>query len=197
LPRTYGEEITEGIQVICPSRKGVTGTQTLNRMLQEALNPRSNYKREKEVRDTIFREGDRVMQIKNNYDLSWERDGKEGVGVFNGDIGVIETINTPAEQMIINFDDRVVTYDFANLAELDHAWAVTVHKSQGSEYPVVIMPVSPSCPPMLQSRNLLYTAVTRAQRMVILVGGAGVVQTMVENNRQIMRYTGLLRHNEA
>ena len=197
LPRTYGEEITEGIQVICPSRKGVTGTETLNRMLQEALNPRSNYKREKEVRDTVFREGDRVMQIKNNYDLSWERDGKEGVGVFNGDIGVIETINTPAEQMIINFDDRVVTYDFANLAELDHAWAVTVHKSQGSEYPVVIMPVSASCPPMLLSRNLLYTAVTRAQKMVILVGSAGVVGTMVENNRQIMRYTGLLRHGKA
>lgn len=196
LPRTYGEEIAEGIQVICPSRKGVTGTQTLNRMLQEALNPRSNTKREKEVRDTIFREGDRVMQIKNNYDLTWERDGKEGVGVFNGDIGVIETINTPAEQMVINFDDRVVAYDFANLAELDHAWAVTVHKSQGSEYPVVIMPVSPSCPPMLLSRNLLYTGVTRAQKMVILVGASYVVGTMVENNRQIMRYTGLFRHNE-
>lgn len=196
LPRTYGDDVVEGIQVICPSRKGVTGTQTLNRMLQEALNPSSNTKREKEVRDTIFREGDRVMQIKNNYDLTWERDGKEGVGVFNGDIGVIETINTPAEQMVINFDDRVVAYDFANLAELDHAWAVTVHKSQGSEYPVVIMPVSPSCPPMLLSRNLLYTGVTRAQKMVILVGNSDVVATMVENNRQIMRYTGLFRHNE-
>lgn len=196
LPRTYGDDVVEGIQVICPSRKGVTGTQTLNRMLQEALNPSSNTKREKEVRDTIFREGDRVMQIKNNYDFTWERDGKEGVGVFNGDIGVIETINTPAEQMVINFDDRVVAYDFANLAELDHAWAVTVHKSQGSEYPVVIMPVSPSCPPMLLSRNLLYTGVTRAQKMVILVGNSDVVATMVENNRQIMRYTGLFRHNE-
>ena len=196
LPRSYGQEIAEGIQVICPSRKGVSGTETLNRMLQEALNPRDNYKREKQVRDTVFREGDRVMQIKNNYDLSWERDGKEGVGVFNGDIGVIETINTPAEQMVINFDERVVTYDFSNLDELDHAWAITVHKSQGSEYPVVIMPVCESCPPMLLSRNLLYTAVTRAQRMVILVGTADVVATMVENNRQIMRYTGLLRHNE-
>ncbi len=196
LPRTYGEGIMEGIQVICPSRKGVAGTQTLNRMLQEALNPRSNNKREKEVRDTIFREGDRVMQIKNNYDLTWERDGKEGVGVFNGDIGVIETINIPAEQMVINFDDRVVAYDFANLAELDHAWAITVHKSQGSEYPVVIMPVSPSCPPMLLSRNLLYTGVTRAQKMVILVGDCDVVAAMVKNNRQIMRYTGLFRHNE-
>ncbi|MBQ2765910.1 MAG: ATP-dependent RecD-like DNA helicase [Clostridia bacterium] len=197
LPRTYGDDIAEGIQVISPSRKGIAGTESLNKLLQEALNPRDNYKREKQVRDTIFREGDRVMQIKNDYDLTWERDGKEGVGVFNGDIGIIETINVPAEQMIINFDDRVVAYDFSKLDELDHAWAITVHKSQGSEYPVVIMPVYASCPPQLLSRNLLYTAVTRAQKMVILVGQAGVVSTMVSNSRPIMRYTGLLRHDES
>ena len=197
LPRTYGDEITEAIQVISPSRKGIAGTESLNKLLQEALNPRDNYKREKQVRDTIFREGDRVMQIKNDYDLTWERDGKEGVGVFNGDIGIIETINVPAEQMIINFDDRVVAYDFSKLDELDHAWAITVHKSQGSEYPVVIMPVYASCPPQLLSRNLLYTAVTRAQKMVILVGQAGVISTMVSNSRPIMRYTGLLRHDES
>ncbi len=195
LPRTYGEKMAEGIQVISPSRKGVSGTETLNKMLQDALNPRSNEKREKQVRDTIFREGDRVMQIKNDYDLTWERDGKEGFGVFNGDIGIIETINTPAEQMVISFDDRVVAYDFSKLDELDHAWAITVHKSQGSEYPIVIMPVYGSCPPQLLSRNLLYTAVTRAQKMVILVGQSYVVEAMVNNNRQIMRYTGLLRHD--
>lgn len=196
LPRTYGEKTADEIQVISPSRKGVAGTENLNRMLQEALNPRSNTKREKQVRDRIFREGDRVMQIKNDYDLSWERDGKEGVGVFNGDIGIIETINTPAEQMVISFDERVAVYDFSKLDELDHAWAITVHKSQGSEYPIVIMPVCGSCPPQLLSRNLLYTAITRAQKMVILVGQSEVVHKMVENNRQIMRYTGLLRHNE-
>ena len=195
LPRTYGEKAAEGIQVISPSRKGISGTETLNKMLQDALNPRSNQKREKQVRDTIFREGDRVMQIKNDYDLTWERDGKEGVGVFNGDIGIIETINIPAEQMVISFDDRIVAYDFSKLDELDHAWAITVHKSQGSEYPIVIMPVYGSCPPQLLSRNLLYTAVTRAQKMVILVGQSYVIGKMVENNRQIMRYTGLLRHD--
>ncbi len=195
LPRTYGEKAADEIQVISPSRKGISGTETLNKMLQDALNPRSERKREKQVRDTIFREGDRVMQIKNDYDLTWERDGKEGVGVFNGDIGIIETINTPAEQMVISFDDRIVAYDFSKLDELDHAWAITVHKSQGSEYPIVIMPVYGSCPPQLLSRNLLYTAVTRAQKMVILVGQSYVVGTMVKNNRQIMRYTGLLRHD--
>ncbi len=195
LPKSYGEKAAEGIQVISPSRKGIAGTETLNKMLQEALNPRSNTKREKQVRDTIFREGDRVMQIKNDYDLTWERDGKEGVGVFNGDIGIIETINIPAEQMIINFDDRIVAYEFSKLDELDHAWAITVHKSQGSEYPIVIMPLYGSCPPQLLSRNLLYTAVTRAQQMVILVGQARIAETMVANNRQIMRYTGLLRHD--
>ncbi|MCI8388282.1 MAG: ATP-dependent RecD-like DNA helicase [Clostridiales bacterium] len=195
LPRKYGEDVIEGIQVISPSRKGVAGTETLNHMLQDALNPQSNYKREKKYRETIFREGDRVMQIKNDYDIQWERDGKEGMGVFNGDIGVIETINVPAEQMIINFDERVVTYEFAKLEELDHAYAITVHKSQGSEYPIVIMPMYSSCPKQLLSRNLLYTAVTRAQKMVILVGDPYIVCEMVDNNRQIMRYTGLLRHD--
>jgi len=194
LPKAYGEALCEGIQVITPSRKGIAGTQTLNRMLQEALNPPTPKKREKKVRELIFREGDRVMQIKNDYDLTWEKDGKEGVGVFNGDIGVIETINTAAEQMIIRFDERVTTYEFSKLDELDHAWAITVHKSQGSEYPVVLMPMYSSCPPQLLSRNLLYTAVTRAKKMVILVGQPGVVHQMVDNNRQVMRYTGLLRH---
>ncbi|MBE6612565.1 MAG: ATP-dependent RecD-like DNA helicase [Ruminococcaceae bacterium] len=194
LPKAYGEELCEGIQVITPSRKGVAGTQTLNRMLQEALNPPSNRKREKKLRDTVFREGDRVMQVKNDYDIQWERDGKEGVGVFNGDIGVIETINTPDESMVIRFDDRVVKYEFSKLDELDHAWAITVHKSQGSEYPLVIMPMYSSCPPQLKTRNLLYTAVTRAKTMVILVGQPEVVGEMVQNNRQVMRYTGLLRH---
>jgi exodeoxyribonuclease V alpha subunit len=195
LPRTYGDEITEGIQVISPSRMGIAGTETLNHMLQETLNPPSSRKREKKFREMIFREGDRVMQIKNDYDITWERDGKEGVGVFNGDIGLIETVNLSAEHMVINFDDRIVTYEFAKLDELEHAYAITVHKSQGSEYPIVIMPMYSSCPKQLLTRNLLYTAVTRAQRMVILVGNPAVVCEMVDNNRQVMRYTGLFHHD--
>lgn len=194
LPKTYGEQMAVGIQVISPSRRGIAGTESLNHMLQEALNPPSNRKLEKKFRDTVFREGDRVMQIKNDYDLTWEKDGKEGMGVFNGDIGVIETINVPSEQMVIRFDERLVEYDFAKLDELDHAWAITVHKSQGSEYPVVIIPMYRSCPKQLLTRNLFYTAVTRAKAMCILVGDTSVVKEMVDNNRQIMRYTGLFRH---
>ena len=194
LPKTYGEQMATGIQVISPSRRGIAGTESLNHMLQEALNPPSNRKLEKKFRDTVFREGDRVMQIKNDYDLTWEKDGKEGMGVFNGDIGVIETINVPSEQMVIRFDERLVEYDFAKLDELDHAWAITVHKSQGSEYPVVIIPMYRSCPKQLLTRNLFYTAVTRAKAMCILVGDTSVVKEMVDNNRQIMRYTGLFRH---
>ncbi len=196
LPRTYGDGAAQGIQVISPSRKGLAGTEHLNKLLQEALNPKSPRKNEKKVRELIFREGDRVMQIKNDYDLSWEKDGKEGMGIFNGDIGKIETINNAAEEMIINFDERIVRYDFSCLDELDHAWAITVHKSQGSEYPIVIMPAYASCPPTLLSRNLLYTAVTRAKQMVILVGQRDVIGRMVENNRLIMRYTGIFRHRE-
>ncbi len=196
LPRTYGEAAAEGIQVISPSRRGMGGVDHLNAKLQQALNPPSPTKREKAFREITFREGDRVMQIKNDYDLVWEKDGKEGVGVFNGDIGVIETINTGAEQMVIRFDERVVAYEFAKLEELEHAWAITVHKSQGSEYPIVILPVYEGCPYQLRWRNLLYTAVTRAKKMVILVGRPEIVSEMVQNNRQILRYTGLFRLGE-
>lgn len=193
LPKTYGEKAAEGIQVISPSRRGAAGTETLNRVLQQSLNPPARRRREKKFRDIVFREGDRVMQIKNDYDLSWERDGESGSGVFNGDIGKIETINDGAEEMIITFDDRTVIYDYSKLDELDLAYAITVHKSQGSEYPFVIIPMYRSCPKQLLTRNLLYTAVTRARRMVIMVGSPQVVAEMVDNNRQVMRYTGLFK----
>ncbi len=192
LPRTYGELAVSGTQVICPSRKGETGTEHLNIVLQAALNPPAPNKREHRYRDQIFREGDRVMQIRNNYELEWERaDGSLGTGIFNGDIGIITRINPAAENLEIDFDDRHVVYEFQMLEELEMAYAVTVHKSQGSEYPIVIIPMG-SAAPMLLSRNLFYTAVTRAQVMVILVGREEIVRTMVENNRQSMRYTGLL-----
>ncbi len=190
LPRTYGTQIVGNIQVISPSRKGEAGTENLNNLLQATLNPARPGKREHKVRDTIFREGDRVMQTRNNYDLVWERGEENGCGVFNGDIGVIEAIHEKDRSVEVLFDDRHVTYDFTGLDELELAYAVTVHKSQGSEYPVVILPVY-SAPPMLLTRNLLYTAVTRAQKMVILVGRENIVAEMVKNNRQSMRYTGL------
>ncbi|MBQ9806863.1 MAG: ATP-dependent RecD-like DNA helicase [Clostridia bacterium] len=191
LPRTYGALAVNGIQVISPSRKGETGTENLNVVLQNALNPPSVEKREHRFREMVFREGDRVMQIRNNYDMEWEKeDGSTGMGVFNGDIGVIERINTGAENMEILFDDRHVVYEFQLLEELEMAYAVTVHKSQGSEYPIVILPLG-NAPSMLLSRNLLYTAVTRAQAMVIIVGRESIVGSMVSNNRQTMRYTGL------
>ncbi len=192
LPRTYGEMARNGIQVIAPSRKGEAGTENLNVLLQQTLNPPAKQVREHRFRDRIYREGDRVMQTRNNYDILWSRDAddKTGSGIFNGDIGVIEEINEPENEMTILFDDRRVQYDFSMLEDLDHAYAVTVHKSQGSEYPIVIIPMC-SAAAMLLSRNLLYTAVTRAQQMVILVGREEIVDEMVRNNRQTMRYTGL------
>ncbi len=193
LPRTYGELAIHGTQVICPSRKGETGTENLNVLLQAALNPPAPGKREHRFRDLVFREGDRVMQIRNNYDIEWEReDGTYGTGVFNGDIGQIERIDSSEEHMVIRFDERRTTYEFNMLDELEMAYAVTVHKSQGCEYPIVIMPLG-STAPMLLSRNLFYTAVTRAQNMVILVGRREIAEQMVQNNRQTMRYTGLVK----
>ena len=192
LPKAYGELAKNGIQVICASRKGEAGTENLNILLQQTLNPRQRDKKEYAFREKIFRERDRVMQTRNNYDLQWARefDGTEGSGIFNGDIGVIEKIDAVEKEMTIVFDERKVIYDFSLLEDLEHAYAVTVHKSQGSEYPIVVMPMC-SAAQMLQTRNLLYTAVTRAQNMVILVGREDIVRQMVENDKQSMRYTGL------
>ena len=196
LPRAYTSAIREQIQVITPSRRGKAGTVQLNALLQNCLNPQSKKKKEFRFRDLVFREGDKVMQIKNNYDTEWEKDGVPGIGVFNGDIGVIREIESQDEEMTIDFDGRIARYRREQFEELEHAYAITVHKSQGSEYPVVLMPVY-YCGTMLQSRNLLYTAVTRAKRMVILVGRADILEFMVKNNRQEVRYTCLfdrLRH---
>ncbi len=192
LPNAYGEEIEQKIQVITPSRRGSAGTENLNRVLQRTLNPKHPRKKEILFRDAVFREGDRVMQIRNNYDIEWKKKGKDGDGrgIFNGDIGILRSINEKEETMTIVFDDRVAEYEFSLLEELEHAYAITVHKSQGSEYPVILFP-SHFCPPMLMSRNLLYTAVTRAREMVILVGRRDAVDRMLANNREVLRYTGL------
>jgi len=194
LPRAYGEMGRVGLQIICPSRKGEIGTEHLNRILQDALNPPDATKREHPFKDVVFREGDKVMQTRNNYDIEWSResDGKSGSGIFNGDIGVIEKINPEYKSMVIIFDDRRTIYDMTELDDIEHAYAVTVHKSQGSEYPIVLIPLG-NAPQMLLTRNLFYTAVTRAQNMVILVGSEEVAKRMVENDRQSLRYTGLAK----
>ncbi len=190
LPKTYGEMLARGIQVISPTRNGPAGTENLNVILQEKLNPPSEDKNEKKAHGVVFREGDKVMQIKNNYDIEWEREDSWGQGIFNGDIGVIEKIDNPSETMLISFDGRKAEYEFSMLDDLEHSFAITVHKSQGSEYPIVVIPLCRTAP-MLLTRNMLYTAVTRAQRIVILVGTQATVSEMVNNNRQIKRYTGL------
>ncbi len=192
LPKTYGEDVLRGLQVISPSRKGNAGTETLNKVLQSALNPLHPTKKEykDESRSRVFRVDDKVMQIKNNYDLEWTRGIEEGTGIFNGDIGTVVDIDRSSGQMTVLFDDKTANYDLKKLEELEHAYAITVHKSQGSEYPIVLMPVYPYSPKLL-TRNLLYTAITRAQKMVIMVGNMQVVQGMVENNLSVKRYSGL------
>ena len=190
LPATYGVSAFDKIQVITPTRKGAAGTETLNQLLQAELNPPAKDKAEKKFRNVVFREGDKVMQIRNNYDLTWDEDGKERFGIYNGDIGVIGKIYDRQSYMMVNFDGREVKYGFDLLEDLELAYAITVHKSQGSEYPFVVMPVT-DFPPMLMTRNLLYTAVTRAKTMAVLIGREDALSRMVENDRETVRYTGL------
>ncbi|MBQ7799091.1 MAG: ATP-dependent RecD-like DNA helicase [Oscillospiraceae bacterium] len=191
LPKAYGVSPLKDIQVLCPGRKGELGTHELNRRLQAALNPPDRSKGEHTFAGVTFRSGDRVMQIKNNYDIVWVRpNGENGLGVYNGDIGVITAIDKLSGTLKIVFDDREVLYPFDMLYELEHAYAVTVHKSQGSEYPMVILPLFKYFD-KLYYRNLLYTAVTRAKDLLAIVGDEMAVSKMVQNNRKIERYTAL------
>ncbi len=183
---------TADIQVLSPTRKGELGTVSLNRALQEALNPGSPEKAEKLFGEAVFRLGDRVMQIKNNYDIIWKSEDRRlsDSGIYNGDIGTITAIDNSAENLTVNFDGRVAEYGFDSLLELEHAWAVTVHKAQGSEYRAVILALSPSSQ-MLMTRDVLYTAVTRARELLILVGDERTAFQMIDNYRQSKRYTAL------
>ncbi len=192
LPAAYGLDPYD-IQVLCPAKKGIAGVLNLNGLLQETLNPKDPSKAQKEYGDIIFREGDKVMQIKNNYDLKWTdaHTGEEGSGVFNGDVGIIYSIHPTFKTMTVMMDERRVVYDFKDLEELDLAYAITVHKSQGSEFGAVIIPVYDG-PYMLINRNLFYTAVTRAKKLVVLVGSEPVMHKMVDNNKEARRYSGLL-----
>lgn len=196
LPKFVGASEYD-IQVLTPMRKGLLGVDRLNGILQMYLNPADKRKREKEHGNTIFREGDKVMQTKNNYQLEWEIRSKyglcidKGTGIFNGDMGIIEEINDFAETMTVSFDEgRMVEYPYKLLDELELAYAVTIHKSQGSEYPAVVIPLL-SGPRMLMNRNLLYTAVTRAKKCVTIVGNDTTFNQMIENNSQLKRYSGL------
>lgn len=196
LPRYVGIDPMD-VQVLTPMRKGALGVEELNAVLQKYLNPASMEKREHAYGDLLFREGDKVMQTKNNYKLEWEIRGnynlviKKGEGIFNGDVGIVREINDYASFMIIEFDDgRIVQYPYENLDELELAYAITIHKSQGSEYPAVVIPLF-GVPGLLIYRNLLYTGVTRAKSCVTLIGSSQIMNQMILNENKQRRYTGL------
>ncbi|HAJ66308.1 MAG TPA: ATP-dependent RecD-like DNA helicase [Clostridiales bacterium] len=191
LPQNMNIPSTE-IQVLSPTRKGELGTINLNKHLQEALNPAAKDKKEKLFGNAVFREGDRVMQIRNNYDIIWRSadNSAAGSGIYNGDIGVIRSIDPEQETLTVNFDGKLAVYTFDLLLELEHAWAMTVHKSQGSEFRAVILALC-STSQMLMSRDILYTAVTRAKELLILVGDEQIAFTMIDNVRQSRRYNAL------
>ena len=191
LPKSYGYSIWQDIQVLCPGRKGELGTIEMNRRLQEVLNPAEKGKREIKVDGMILREGDKVMQIKNDYDLPWSKeDGTTGEGIFNGDVGILTEVDKKGGSLTVMIDEKEVLYDLDHAGELELAYAMTIHKSQGNEFPAVILPMFPG-PKQLSYRNLLYTAITRAKNLLILVGEKECIYQMVENNRKTKRYSAL------
>ncbi len=190
LPKAYSYSPINDIQVLCPSRKGETGMVSLNKRLQAVINPPSPEKKELQSGSRIFREGDKVMQIKNNYNIIWTKDSEEGTGVFNGDIGTVKKIDKANGCLAVWFDDKEAVYSTDNLQELEHAYAITVHKSQGNEFNAVVIPVM-GVVPQLCYRNLLYTAVTRAKKLMVMVGSEKQIRDMVENNTRSKRYSAL------
>ena len=191
LPDTYGFSPIDDIQVLCPTKMGMAGTKELNKQLQSALNPPSQNKAELKFFDVIFRTGDKVMQTKNDYDVLWTKNNEKGSGIFNGDIGIIRSVDRFSQNVTIDFEGRVAIYTSEMLRRLEHAYAITIHKSQGSEYDAVIIPITAFTHNLLY-RNLLYTGVTRAKKMIIVIGTRELVKTMVDNNRKMLRYS-LLR----
>lgn len=190
LPAAYGYDPLSQIQILCPSRKHILGTEALSKLMQSRLNPPGPGKKELRRPGFILREGDKVIQTRNNYDIEWSRPGEEGAGIFNGDIGILEKIDHAASALWVRFEDRVALYTGEQISDLELAYAMTIHKSQGSEFDCVILPLL-SIVPQLAYRNLLYTAVTRAKKQLIIVGSERDVRRMVENNRRTLRYTGL------
>ncbi len=196
--QNYGDyDFFQNIQVLTPTKKGMLGTKELNSYLQNVLNPEDGFKKEKKANGVIFRVGDRIMQVKNNYDIYWEREGRSGAeyevgsGIFNGEIGTIIDINELEKNVIVRFDDeKVAWYEFSELEQLEHSYAVTIHKAQGSEYDVVIMCI-PKAAPILLTRNLLYTGITRAKDLLIIIGDKNIVNYMIQNVDSKKRNTGL------
>lgn len=190
LPKAYGWNPVTDIQVICPSKKGETGTQNLNRLLQSTLNPANPEKKEISLAGRIFRVGDKVMQVRNNYNIEWASIKEKGTGIFNGDIGILTDINIQSAVATVDFDGRTALIPGEYLSELEHAYAITVHKSQGSEFKAVILPAI-GVVPNLAYRNLLYTAVTRAKDMLITVGSKETIYAMTQNDKKAKRYSAL------
>ena len=192
LPLTYSVDPMTDIQILTPTKKGISGTFELNKRLQSVINPPQPDKQEFKYGNTVFREGDKVMQVKNNYDIEYtDSTGTKGMGIYNGDMGIIESIHADDRYIVITFDDdKTIEYPFTNMDELELAYAITVHKSQGSEFGYVVIPAC-SFMPMLMSRNLLYTAVTRAKKMVIIVGSEKTVMNMTANSSYRKRFSGL------
>lgn len=190
LPKAYGYDPIKDIEVLCPSKKGDTGTVNLNRVLQEAVNPAEKGKAEIRLMTRVFRVGDKVMQMKNNYNIRWIRDKEKGEGIFNGDVGILTSIDRASGLLKVDFDGRIAEYPADSLSELELAYAMTVHKSQGSEFEAVIMPVI-DVPPQLCYRNLFYTAVTRAKSKMITMGRKAQIISMVQNDKKIKRYSAL------
>ena len=193
--KKFGDyDFIKNIQIITPTKKGELGTKELNKRLQQEINPQSEYKKEKKFGDSIFREGDRIMQIKNNYEIYWEKNKKSfesGSGIFNGEFGTIQKIDEKEKNIQIKFDDeKIAWYAFSELEQIEHAYSITVHKAQGSEFDVVIMVIAPSAP-MLLTRNLLYTGMTRAKKLLIMVGNKNVLEFMIQNADNKKRNTGL------
>ncbi len=190
LPDSYGFDSIEDIQVLCAGKKGEVGNQNINAVLQNAINPPDVNKRELRYKGYTLREGDKVMQIKNNYDVPWFRKSESGQGVFNGDIGILKTINTADNTITVVFDDKEALYTLESVRELELAYAMTVHKSQGSEFNAVVMPVI-SVPENLAYRNLFYTALTRAKQLIVLIGNEQTIYAMINNNRKAKRFSAL------
>ncbi|MCI2046166.1 MAG: ATP-dependent RecD-like DNA helicase [Faecalibacterium sp.] len=191
LPKSYGFDAVRDIQVLCPTKLGLSGTEALNRKLQELLNPPERDKPQLEAGAWTFRPGDKVMQVRNDYEILWQRDGGEqGVGAYNGDIGIVQSVNVRDRSMVVRMDDRRLVYPAENLKELEIAYAVTIHKSQGSEFPAVVIPAA-EVPARLCYRNLIYTGITRAKKLCIVAGMHTTLDAMTQNVRQNLRYSGL------
>lgn len=190
--QNYGDyDFFENIQVLTPTKKGLLGTKELNKVLQQELNPQTERKRQKKSGEIIFREGDRVMQTKNNYDMYWEKEDENGTGIFNGELGKILRVNEEEKQIKAQFDDgKIAWYLYSDLEQLEHAYAITIHKSQGSEFDVVII-VLPQAYSGLLTRNLLYTSITRAKKLLIVIGGNRTINFMINNDNNKNRNTGI------